>query len=63
MVIDLKCMPNKLEMTVRTSPEHGSSSGTSIHIIVNWCIFDDVCAKLMCSILRWQDIEIYECSN
>ena len=33
MVIGLKCMPNKLEMTMRTSPEHGSSSGTGAYLM------------------------------
>ena len=45
MAFNVKCTLNELETAVRTAPAHRSVSG----IIVNTCVFDDVCADLLCS--------------
>ena len=54
MAVHVKCTLNELETAVRTSPVHRSFSG----IIVNTRVFDDVCADLLCSFWRPQDIDL-----
>ena len=54
MAVDVKCTLNELETAVRTAPAHWSFS----RVIINTRVFDDICADLLCSFWRLQDIDL-----
>ena len=54
MAVDVKCMSDGLETATRTAPAHRSSSA----FIVNTWQLNDVCADLLHSFWRPQDIDL-----